>query len=253
MPVRAIPSAAEGHDCRRSLRGSGLHPFSTGTRFVACSEWETRMSHATATVEAVHRPTETPEPSLAAKPRPTPPPTMMLTEPASVVGRRSATLAVSMTLHLVLVLAIVLVPLALYDSLPSQDVLKAFFVQPLEIAPPPPPPPPPAASRAVVKAVPKVMQPTAGFVAPIEVPNQLQPEESLDLGIEGGVSGGVEGGVPGGVVGGVVGGLPTALPPPPAQVVRIGGKIAQPRIVRKVEPVYPDLAAAARLGAIVAV
>ena len=33
--------------------------------------------------------------------------------------------------------------------------------------------------------------------------------------------------------------------------MRIGGKIAQPRIIRRVEPVYPELAAAARLGAIV--
>ena len=63
--------------------------------------------------------------------------------------------------------------------------------------------------------------------------------------------GGVEGGVPGGVVGGVVGGLPTAVPPPPAPVVRIGGKIAPPRIIHRVEPVYPALATAARIGAIV--
>ena len=214
------------------------------------------MSNATATVEAVRRP----EPKLSSPPpaepprqtpRPTPPPTLMLMEASSDLGRRSATLAVSMSLHFLLVLAIVLVPLVFYDSLPSQDVLKAFFVQPLEIAPPPPPPPPPSAARTIVKAMPKAIQPTAGFVAPIEVPNQVQPEESLDLGVEGGVAGGVEGGVPGGVIGGVVGGLPTSLPPPPAQVVRIGGKIAQPRIVRRVEPVYPQLAAAARLGAIV--
>jgi len=214
------------------------------------------MSHATATVEAVHRPAERgsepdappPEP----KPRPTPPPTLMLMERPSVAGRRSATLALSMGLHLALLLAIVLVPLLYYDSLPSQDALKAFFVQPLEIAPPPPPPPP-AASHALVRAAPRVVQPTTGFVAPIEVPNQVQPEESLDLGVEGGAAGGVEGGVPGGVVGGVVGGLPTSLPPPPAQVVRIGGKIAPPRIVHRVEPLYPNLAAAARLGAIVVV
>jgi periplasmic protein TonB len=215
------------------------------------------MSHVAATVEAVHRPvgrgSEPDAPPPEPKPRPTPPPTQMLVERPSVAGRRSATLAVSVGLHLALLLAIVLVPLVYYDSLPSQDALKAFFVQPLEIAPPPPPPPPPAASRAAVKAPPRVQQATAGFVAPIEVPNQVQVEESLDLGVEGGVAGGVEGGVPGGVVGGVVGGLPTSLPPPPAQVVRIGGKIAPPRIVRKVEPVYPNLAAAARLGAIVVV
>ena len=89
-----------------------------------------------------------------------------------------------------------------------------------------------------------------GFVAPIEVPNTIKPEEGLDLGVEGGVPGGVEGGVPGGVVGGVVGGLPTEAPPPPAKVVRIGGQIAQPKIIRKVEPVYPDLAKASRVSAL---
>ena len=54
-------------------------------------------------------------------------------------------------------------------------------------------------------------------------------------------------------MGGVVGGLPTALPPPPAPVVRIGGQLLPPRIVRKVDPVYPDLAVSARIGAIVVV
>ena len=89
-----------------------------------------------------------------------------------------------------------------------------------------------------------------GFVAPIDVPNTIKPEEGLDLGVEGGVPGGVEGGVPGGVVGGVVGGLPSEAPPPPAKVVRIGGQIAQPKIIRKVEPVYPDLAKASRVSAL---
>lgn len=118
--------------------------------------------------------------------------------------------------------------------------------------PPPPPPPPPSAARAVVRAAPKVeLQQPSGFVAPIEVPDQIQPEEALDLGVEGGVVGGVEGGVPGGVVGGVVGGLPTAAPPPPARVVRIGGQIAQPRPIRRVEPVYPDLAIQSRIAALV--
>src|SRR6185436_13814232 len=107
------------------------------------------------------------------------------------------------------------------------------------------------ASARAVKAPPKIVEPTRAFVAPIEVPNEVRPEEGLDLGVEGGVAGGVEGGVPGGVVGGVVGGLPTALPPPPAPVVRIGGRLLPPRIVRKVEPVFPDLAVSARIGAMV--
>ena len=71
----------------------------------------------------------------------------------------------------------------------------------------------------------------------------------VDLGD--GVAGGVEGGVPGGVVGGVVGGLPSDAPPPPAKVVRIGGQIAQPKLIRQVKPVYPDLAVQSRVSALV--
>lgn len=177
---------------------------------------------------------------------------LILTEPEKHTGRTSTTLIASVVLHSILVLAVAILPLLYYDALPTQDALKAFFVTPLEVAPPPPPPPPPpAGAKAVVKAPPKVnLSQPQGFVAPIEVPNEIKPEEGLDLGIEGGVPGGVEGGVPGGVVGGVVGGLADA-PPPPARVVRIGGQIAQPKIIRKVEPVYPDLAKASRVSAMI--
>jgi protein TonB len=203
------------------------------------------MSHATAAVEVVAR--ESARPRAAS-------PTLMLIETESRLGARSVTLAVSLLIHAALVLAIVIVPLLYYDALPSQDVLKAFFAPPLEIAAPPPPPPPPAAAARVVKVAPPVVQQPRAFVAPIEVPDQVQPEDSLDLGgVEGGAVGGVEGGVPGGVVGGVVGGLPTALPPPPAQVVRIGGQLKPPRIIRKVDPAFPDLAVAARINAIVVI
>jgi protein TonB len=158
-----------------------------------------------------------------------------------------------MLLHTALVLAVAILPLLAYDALPSQDALKAFFVSPLEVAPPPPPPPPPpAGARAIVKAAPKVqMTQPQGFVAPIEVPNEIKPEEGLDLGVEGGVAGGVEGGVPGGVVGGVVGGLPTEAPPPPSKVVRIGGQIKEPKKIRDVRPVYPDLAVQSRVSALI--
>jgi protein TonB len=178
---------------------------------------------------------------------------LVLTEPEKHAGRTSATLGISVLLHSALILAIVILPLLFYDALPSQESLKAFFVAPLEVAPPPPPPPPPpAGARTVVKAAPKIdMQQPQGFVAPIEVPNEIRPEEGLDLGVEGGVPGGVEGGVPGGVVGGVVGGLPSEAPPPPARVVRIGGQIAQPKLIRQVKPVYPDLAVQSRVSALV--
>jgi protein TonB len=176
---------------------------------------------------------------------------LILTEPEKHAGRTSATLTISIILHSALVVAIAILPLLFYDALPSQEALKAFFVAPLEIAPPPPPPPPPpAGARAVVRVAPRVQPQPQGFVAPVEVPDEIRPEEGLDLGLEG-AAGGVEGGVPGGVVGGIVGGLPSDAPPPPAKVVRIGGQIAQPKLIRQVKPVYPDLAVQSRVSALV--
>jgi protein TonB len=170
---------------------------------------------------------------------------LVVTEPEKHAGRTSATLFISIALHSALVMAVAILPLLFYDSLPSQEALKAFFVAPLEVAPPPPPPPPPpAGARAVVRAAPRIQtQQPQGFIAPVEVPNEIKPEEGLDLG--------VEGGVPGGVVGGVVGGLPSEAPPPPARVVRIGGQIKEPKKIRDVRPVYPDLAVQSRVSALV--
>lgn len=71
--------------------------------------------------------------------------------------------------------------------------------------------------------------------------------------MEGGVPGGVEGGVPGGVLGGVVGGLPLEPLPkaPPPRVVRVGGKMVAPELVRRVSPAYPELARLARVDGVV--
>jgi len=176
----------------------------------------------------------------------------LLTSRAGIVKSRGATAAVSIGLHALLVLAVFLLPFVWDEELPAPDsILRAFFVAPPAVMAPPPPPPPPAPSRAVAKTpppVPRSAEP-ARFVAPIEVPNAIAPEEP-SFGLEGGVPGGVEGGVPGGVVGGIVGGLPAEAPPPP-NVVRVGGRIHPPKLVHKVEPIYPSLALEARLAMLV--
>lgn len=163
------------------------------------------------------------------------------------------TLIVSALVHAVLVVAFVLVPLLIAESLPEPGAaVRAFFASPVDLAPPPPPPPPPAAGPRPVQRVAPRSQPTdpTRFTAPIEIPAEIKPETGLDLGVEGGVPGGVEGGVPGGVVGGIVGGLPEAAPPP-TRVVRIGGQLVAPKLVRQVPPVYPDLALQAHVSAMV--
>ena len=166
--------------------------------------------------------------------------------------KQGYTLPVSIGVHVLVLLAVVVIPLMTSEALPEPtSVVKAFFVEP-QAAPPPPPPPPPAAPRAQVQ--PKAMstpQPVQEnkFTAPIDTPDTVKPDEGIDLGVEGGVPGGVEGGVPGGVVGGVVGGLPDAPPPPTA--VRVGGNIKEPKKLKNVAPAYPDIAKQARVQGVV--
>jgi protein TonB len=51
--------------------------------------------------------------------------------------------------------------------------------------------------------------------------------------------------VPGGIVGGVVASV--AVPPAPIVPVRVGGEIKEPKKVRHVNPIYPELAVAAHV------
>jgi protein TonB len=181
---------------------------------------------------------------------------LVLADYKAPTGRRGATLLASILVHSLLVAAIVIVPLLVQEALPSPpDMIHTFFVSPPEVAPPPPPPPPPppgAKVRANAPAPAPVPSAPATFTAPIEVPEAVVPEAAgIDLGgVEGGVPGGVEGGVPGGVVGGIVGGLPLE-PPPQPKVVRIGGRLVAPKLLRMIPPVYPDLALQSRLTALI--
>lgn len=166
---------------------------------------------------------------------------------------QSKTLPVSLALHAIAAGVIVIVPILATDQMPSPAAaVKAFFVEPMAAPAPPPPPPPPAPRAAnAPKVVAKPVVQNTNFVAPVDVPQQIKPEEGLDLGVEGGVPGGVEGGVPGGVVGGVVGGLPDAPPPPPQAAVRVGGQIKEPKKLKNVNPAYPDIAKQARVQGVV--
>lgn len=75
-------------------------------------------------------------------------------------------------------------------------------------------------------------------------------------GIPGGVQGGVAGGIPGGGLGNLLSSVaPVAPPPPPKPVkreaLRVGGNVQESKLIRKVEPVYPELAKRARVSGVV--
>jgi protein TonB len=165
---------------------------------------------------------------------------------------------VSGAIHLTILSVVLVLPL-LYaaDKLPALPAMMAF-VAPTAAAPPPPPPPPPRANRSEAKPLPV---PTSGqMAAPLEAPTEIAPEPASPgleaFGVEGGVEGGLVGGVAGGIVGGLVSMLPPPPPPPPPQPapkvpVRIGGQIQAPALIRRVEPVYPDIAVLAKVSGIV--
>lgn len=126
------------------------------------------------------------------------------------------------------------------DQLPAIPTMMAF------VAAPPAPPPPPQARPEAAKPV-----PASSDVAPVEPPPEIVPEAPADdLG-----EAEVAGGVPGGIVGGVVGGLPTEIPPPPPAAsrgpIRMGGRLEQPTLVYRVNPVYPGIAVSAAIQGVV--
>ena len=89
------------------------------------------------------------------------------------------------------------------------------------------------------------------LAVPETVPDDATPRSEgggAPGGLPGGAPGGVAGGVPGGIVGGVLGGVaPPPAPVAPIAPVRVGGEIREPRKIRNVTPVYPDLAVAAHV------
>jgi periplasmic protein TonB len=174
------------------------------------------------------------------------PETFVVSEPHTDAPRnQSRTIQVSIFLHGLAIGALFLLPILSADSLPEPaHAVRAFFAEPAPLAPPPPPPP--AAPKSLPR--PQVIHPSepTRFTSPVETPEGVRPDAG-DLDVSSG--GGVEGGVPGGVVGGVVGGLPEA--PPPPQALRVGGQIKEPRKLKNVPPIYPELARASRVQGVV--
>lgn len=179
---------------------------------------------------------------------------------------RAATAGISLALHSVVIAGLLVSALLATDTLPEPPTMMAFVVD--AVAPPPPPPPPPApppeARPAPAKpartAVVRPPRPAVPVVpAPIEAPSGITAETGLEAysGAESAVAAGFEGGISGGVTGGVIGGLDFGLPPPPPPPrvapapVRVGGQITAPRLIRRVEPVYPPIAQTAQVEGLV--
>jgi protein TonB len=157
--------------------------------------------------------------------------------------RKTWTAASSFIVQALIAGFLVLLPLWLTDSLPTQQ-LATFLVAP----PPPPPPPPPAApAMKMTKVVSQIVN--GELMAPSRIPKEIKmiKEEAPPPSMSG-VVGGVVGGVPGGQMGGVIGSLLSTTAHPAAPVVavpkrlRVSTGISEGLLMHKVEPVYPIIA-----------
>jgi protein TonB len=170
--------------------------------------------------------------------------------PERNVGLKAAVLPLAALAHGLLALLLVVIPIIRPGDLPRVD-LTSVFVAPAPPAPPPPPPKGRSHSGAAVRRIKPVRTVGPGvsafLTAPVAIPNTIT-EEPIDWG-------GAEDGIPGGVDYGVAGGYPKNLIGDAlyriigdeAVPVRAAGQVKIPRLVKRVEPAYPEIA---RLGRI---
>ena len=168
---------------------------------------------------------------------------------------RWATVAISASVQSAVLLTVAITTLYATDSLPAPRTMMVFVAG----APIPPPPPAPiiaeAAPKPATKPVVRTVEParaapvvaTPVVAAPLEAPAGIAPETGLEAGSTAAVEAGFETGITGGVAGGIAGGFESVLTAPPAAPVRVGGAVAAPRLLVRVAPDYPSMAAAAQM------
>jgi len=174
--------------------------------------------------------------------------------PARNVRVRAAVLPLSALAHGLLALLLVAIPLIRSGDLPRVELTGVFLAPP----PPAPPAPPPKAkgklpaARTRIKPVASVAAGAPGpLVAPVAIPNVIN-EEPLDWGGAGdGVDWGVDYGAAGAYPKNFIGDALYQILGNEAEPVRAAGEVRMPRLIKRVEPLYPEIARQARVQGIV--
>ena len=156
--------------------------------------------------------------------------------------RRLSVLPVSIAVHAVAVVGFVMSP---YLTGVDPPAIAARTAEWIPIAMPTPPSPPPPATTSAV--------PPRANLAPTRAPDMLPTREDpapspATPGVPGGENLGVASGPPLLSAANVSAPTPLPAPPPePPKVVRVGGKIKEPRKLVHVPPLYPQHAQLARV------
>ena len=164
-------------------------------------------------------------------------------------------LGVSLVAQSLVVGLLVLRSVTAEAPLHEPQVVKTFIaVSPMVTSAPPPPPPLAKATAAVSEPrESRLVKPPRLDLSAFAI---TAPSVELDFGdSDFGVPEGIDDGVPGGVIGGLVGGLGEPTPPPAPAVergpIRIAGTLGPPAKLVHVDPIYPDIAAGARVEGLV--
>ncbi len=180
---------------------------------------------------------------------------MISSTPKKEKGKTGLTGIVSIIFHALIIAAMIIIPILSSSKLPKYEVNAAFLAPP----PPPPPPPPPRGGKKINKKLEEKLKQlkkkkaeakkTQQLVAPLDIPKEEPQDTDAGL-IEGlqdigeGVEGGVEGGIEGGVEEGSLSGLLTQVGG--ENLERVQTVVQPPKIIKKVAPIYPPLAAKIR-------
>jgi protein TonB len=171
-------------------------------------------------------------------------------------GVRAAGFVISLAVHTAVIGGLVVLPLVFVRALPGADLL-TFLIEP----PPPAPVPPERPSHPAEAQGPGVIM--QGLVVPERMPDAIPPPEADTVVLSGpGIA--AASGIPGSVLGAPGGppgfaaptGPPAPLPIPQAPAAkrapeRIGGDVQASKLIRRVDPVYPELARRARVHGVV--
>lgn len=166
---------------------------------------------------------------------------------------KAAAMPLAALVHVVALALLVTVPLLRVGKMPEIDVSDVLIAPALPATPLPPPKGRTGDPGARLKARRALIQPADSWrLAPVAVPEGITEEgfgtEGAEFGIPGGVDYGTSGDLPADLLGAS---LYELVGKPAEPAVRAVGDVKPPRLVKRVEPAYPEIAREARVEGVV--